>query len=48
MFIFVAIKWYRSNDESYEGTNIDNPDVNFEQLINQTGDVEDEDWELPH
>ena len=47
MFIFAAIKWYRSNDESYKGTNTEDPDLDFEQLENQTDDVEDEDWELP-
>ena len=44
MFIVVAIKRYRSNNESCEGTNTKDPDVDFEQLVNQTGDGEDEDW----
>jgi len=47
MFIFVAIKRYIFDNESYEGTNTEDPDVNFEQLVNQIEDEEDEDWELP-
>jgi len=47
LFIFVAIKWYRSDNESYEGTNTEDPDADFEQLVNQTEDEEDEDWGLP-
>ena len=35
MFIFVAIKRYRSDNESCEGTNIEDLDVDFEQLVNQ-------------
>ena len=47
MFIFVVIKRYRSNNESYKGTNTEDPDIDFEQLVNQTEDEEDEDWGLP-
>jgi len=47
MFIFVAIKWYKSNNESCEGTNTDDPYINFEQLVNQAKDEEDEEWGLP-
>ena len=41
------IKWYKSDNESYEGNNTEDPDVDFEQLINQAKDEEDEDWGLP-
>jgi len=41
MFIFVTIKRYRSNDESCEGTNIEDPDINFEKIENQVEDEED-------
>jgi len=44
---FVAIKWYRSNNESCEGNDIEDPDVDFEQLINQAKEREDEDRGLP-
>ena len=47
MFIFVAIKWYRSDNESYEGNDIEDPNVDFEQLVNQAKDGEDEDWGIP-
>jgi len=47
MFIFVAIKRYRSNNESCEGTNTDDPNIDFEHLVNQAEDEEDEDWGLP-
>ena len=47
MFIFVVIKWYRSDNESCEGTNTEDPDVNFEKIVNQAEDEEDEDWGLP-
>jgi len=43
MFISVAIKWYRSDDESCEGTNTEGPDVDFERVANQVEDEEDED-----
>ena len=44
MFIFVATKWYRSDNESCEGTNTEDPDIDFEQLVNQAKDEEDKDW----
>ena len=47
MFIFVAIKWYRSDNESCEDNDTEDPDVDFEQLVNQVEDGEDEDWGLP-
>ena len=47
IFIFVAIKRYRSDDESCEGTNTEDPNVDFEQLVNQVEDEEDEDWGFP-
>jgi len=47
MFIVVAIKWYRSEKESCEGTNIEDPDVDFERLVKNVEDEEDEDWGLP-
>jgi len=43
MFIFVVIKRYRSDGESCEGTNIEDPDVDFERIANQAKDEEDED-----
>ena len=43
MFIFVAIKRYRSNDESGEGTNTEDPDIDFERIASQVEDGEDED-----
>ena len=46
MFIFVVIKWYRSDNESYEGNDTEDPDVDFEQLVNQAKDGEDEDCGL--
>ena len=47
IFIFVAIKRYRSDNESCEGTNTEDSDFDFEQLVNQAEDKEDEDWGLP-
>ena len=47
IFIFVAIKWYKSDNESCEGNDIEDPVVDFEQPINQDEDGEDEDWGLP-
>ena len=47
MFIFVAIKWYRSDNESCEGNDTEELDVDFEQLVNQAEDGEDEDWGFP-
>ena len=46
MFIFVTFKRYKSDDESCEGTNTEDPDVNF-KLVNQVDNEEDEDWGLP-
>ena len=43
MFIFVMIKWYRSDDESCEGTNTEDPNVHFERVTNRPEDEEDED-----
>ena len=42
MFISVAIKRYRSDDESCEGTNTEDPDVDFGWVANQVEDEEDE------
>ena len=39
--------WYRSNNDSCEGSDIEDLDVDFEQLINQAEKEEDEDWGLP-
>ena len=47
MFIFVAIKRYRSDNESCEGTNTEDPDVNFERVENRAEDEEDEDTGFP-
>ena len=47
IFIFLAIKWYRFDDESYEGNDTEDPDIDFEQLVNQDDDEEDEDWGIP-
>ena len=44
---FVAIKWYRSDNESCEGNDTEDPSVNFEQLVNQVEDGEDEALGLP-
>ena len=41
------IKWYRSDNDSYEGNDTEDPDVDFKQLINHAVDEEDEDWGLP-
>ena len=43
MFISVAIKWYRSDNESGEGINIEDPDVDFERIASQDEDGEYED-----
>ena len=43
MFISVAIKQYRSDDESGEGTNTEDPNVDFEWIASQAEDGEDED-----
>ena len=47
MFISVVIKWYKSNDESCEGTNTEDPDVDFEWILNQAEDEEDKDAGFP-
>jgi len=47
MFSFVAIKRYKFDNESCEGTNTEDPDVDFEQIVNQAKDEEDEDRGLP-
>jgi len=47
MFISVAIKWYRSNSESCEGTNTEDLDIDFERIENQAKDEEDEDTGFP-
>ena len=47
MFISIAIKLHRSDKESCEGTNTKNPDVDFERLVKNAEDEEDEDWGLP-
>ena len=36
--------WRRSKNESYESNDTEDPDVDFEQLINQVEKEEDEDW----
>ena len=41
------IKWYRSNNEYCESSDTEDPNVDFEQLINQAEEGEDEDWGLP-
>ena len=43
MFISIAIKRYRSDDESCEGTNTEDPNVDFEWIASQAKDGEDED-----
>ena len=45
--IFAVIKWYKFNNESCEGNDTEDPDVNFKQLLNQAEEGEDEDWGLP-
>ena len=39
--------WRRSNDESCESSDTKDLDVDFEQLINQAEEGENEDWGLP-
>ena len=39
--------WYRFNNESCESSDIEDSNVDFEQLINQAEEGEDEDWGLP-
>ena len=43
MFIFVTFKRYKSDDESCEGTNTEDPTVDFEREMNRPEDEEDED-----
>ena len=38
--------WCRSNNESCEGSDTEDPDVDFEQLVNQAEEEENEDWGL--
>ena len=47
MFIFVAIKRYRADDESCEGTNTKDPDVYFEWITSQSKDRKEEDVGFP-
>ena len=47
MFISVAIKRYRFDDKSCEGTNSEDPDVDFERVANRAEDEEDEDMGFP-
>jgi len=47
MFISVAIERYRFDDESCEGTNTEEPNIDFEQVANQAEDEEDEDTGFP-
>ncbi|XP_028199548.1 uncharacterized protein LOC114384068 [Glycine soja] len=37
----------RSNNESCESSDTENPDVDFKQLVNEAEEEENEDWELP-
>ena len=39
--------WRRSDNESYESSNTEDPDVDFEWPVNQAKEEEIEDWELP-
>ena len=39
--------WRRSNNESCESSDTEDPDVDFEQLVNQAEEEENEDWGLP-
>jgi len=45
IFIFVAIKWFDADptNESCESSDTEDPNVDFEPLINQAGEVDDED-----
>jgi len=47
MFIFVTIKRYRSDGESCEGTNTKDLDIDFDQIVNQAEDEENEDSRFP-
>ena len=39
--------WRRSNDESCESSDTEDPNVDFEQLLNQAEKGKDGDWGLP-
>jgi len=39
--------FYKSNNESCESSDVEDPDIDFEQLINQAEEGEYEDWGLP-
>ena len=39
--------YFRSNNESYESSDTEDPDVDFKQLVNQAKEEETEDWGLP-
>ena len=39
--------WCKSNDESCESSDTEDLDVDFEQLVNQAKEEENEDWGLP-
>ena len=43
IFIFAVIKWYKSDDESCEGSDTEDPDIDFEQLVNHVEEGEDKD-----
>ena len=47
MFISIAIKRYRSDNESCEGTNTEDTNVDFEWVANRAEDEEDEDTGFP-
>jgi len=47
MFIFFAIKRYKSDDESCEGTNTEDPDIDFDRIENPIKDEEDDDTGFP-
>ena len=39
--------WHRSNDESCGSSDTEDPNVDFEKLVNQSKEEENEDWGLP-
>jgi len=47
MFISVAFKRYRSDDESCEGTNTEDPAVDFEREVNRLEVEEEEGMQFP-
>ena len=47
MLISIAFKWYRFDDESCEGTNTEDPAVDFEREANRLEVEEDEGMEFP-